>query len=233
MTPPPEWRWNEMAQVGTDFTDLAEVEAYEREHSRFRDFDAENRQILGLLDMDADSTLVEMGCGTGRFTRAVAPVCRHVHAVDVSPTMLAYARSKAETAGLANVTYHHAGFLTYEHAADPVDAVVSQIALHHLPDTWKLVALGRIHAMLKPGGRFCLRDVVFRVTRETHADAFDGMVAGIGAKAGPKYADHMARHIRVEFSTLDWIMEGLLTRTGFRLLRIGYNGIVVEYLCVR
>ena len=42
-----------------------------------------------------------------------------------------------------------------------MDAVITQLALHHLPDFWKLVALKRISQMLKDGGKLYLRDVVF------------------------------------------------------------------------
>ena len=37
-----------------------------------------------------------------------------------------------------------AGFLTFTAPEEPVDAVLSSIALHHLPDFWKGVALQRI-----------------------------------------------------------------------------------------
>jgi hypothetical protein len=37
----PDWHWNEMQQVGTDYNDLAEVEAYDERMAtfRFRDVD--------------------------------------------------------------------------------------------------------------------------------------------------------------------------------------------------
>jgi hypothetical protein len=43
----------------------------------------------------------------------------------------------------------------------PLGAAVTQIALHHLPDFWKQIALIRIAGMLKDGGRLCLRDMVY------------------------------------------------------------------------
>ena len=57
--------------------------------------------------------------------------------------------------------YCHGGFLTYEHEAEPADAMVSIAALHHLPDFWKLVGLTRAAEMLKAGGGFFLFDIVF------------------------------------------------------------------------
>jgi hypothetical protein len=41
-----------------------------------------------------------------------------------------------------------------------VDAVVTTLALHHLPDFWKGMALKRVHGMLKRGGRLYIHDVI-------------------------------------------------------------------------
>ncbi|MEA3364813.1 MAG: class I SAM-dependent methyltransferase [Candidatus Hydrogenedentes bacterium] len=87
--------------------------------------------------------------------------CRFVHACDVSKPMVEYARLRAEKQHIKNIAFHHAGFLTYMHEGKPVDVVVSQIALHHIPDFWKAVALQRIAEVLKPGGIFWLKDIVF------------------------------------------------------------------------
>jgi putative AdoMet-dependent methyltransferase len=53
---------------------------------------------------------------------------------------------------VANIEFVHAGFLTYAHRDEAADAVVSRMALHHLPDFWKVVALDRVRALLKKGG---------------------------------------------------------------------------------
>jgi SAM-dependent methyltransferase len=50
-----------------------------------------------------DSVVVDMGAGTGVLTAAVAPLCRHVIAVDVSPEMTSALRSRFERDGLDNV----------------------------------------------------------------------------------------------------------------------------------
>lgn len=48
--------------------------------------------------------------------------------------MLAYIERRAQQSGLDNVVLVNAGFLGYRHEGEPVDVVVSQFALHHLPD---------------------------------------------------------------------------------------------------
>jgi putative AdoMet-dependent methyltransferase len=96
--------------------------------------------------------VIDIGSGTGTFAIQVAQRCAIVYAVDVSKAMLDRAQSKAAEAGVSNIVFHHAGFLTYEHNEAPVDAVVTTFAFHHLPDFWKGIALKRVHGMLQPGG---------------------------------------------------------------------------------
>ena len=80
--------------------------------------------------------------------------------VDVSQAMLDLAGAKAARAGLSNISFHHAGFLSYKHTEPPVDAVVTTLALHHLPNFWMGMALKRVHGMLKRGGRLYIHDVI-------------------------------------------------------------------------
>ena len=52
-----------------------------------------------LIDRDCD--MLDLGCGIGRFVRALAPELRHITGLDVSPKMIAEARRRC--AHLANV----------------------------------------------------------------------------------------------------------------------------------
>ena len=75
--------------------------------------------------------------------------------------MLACARRKADERKIANVTFEIGGFRSGFQPDGQLDAVISQLALHHLPDFWKFQALGAISRRLRPHGRLYLRDVVF------------------------------------------------------------------------
>jgi ubiquinone/menaquinone biosynthesis C-methylase UbiE len=95
--------------------------------------------------------------------------------------MLEYCKRKSEEAGLENIVFCHGGFLTYEHEAAPVDAIVSAIALHHLPDFWKLIGLKRVARMLRRDGRFFLFDIVFPSAAENLESQIDsGGATGAG-----------------------------------------------------
>ena len=211
----PIWQWNEIQQVGTDYTDIAEVERYERRMGEFRDLPAEDAAILAALALPGNSRILEIGTGSGHFARAAAKAGHQVTALDVSPTMLRYAESRAQAEGLTKLEFHHAGFLTFQGPTANYDAVVSVAVMHHLPDLWKAVALQNIRRMLKPGGIFYLGDVVFSWDGENHQACFEQFINAVPESTRAAAVGHVAR----EYSTLDWIMKELLQRTGFRILR--------------
>ncbi|MCX9013120.1 MAG: class I SAM-dependent methyltransferase, partial [Candidatus Methanoperedens sp.] len=160
--------------------------------------------------------------------------CGKVIAIDVSPRMLEFAQQKARMMGVTNVEFDHSGFLTYCHSGEPFDAVVSQLALHHLPDFWKIIALRRIFEMLKNGGKFYLRDTVYSFDVENHKDFFDNLIDRVKNDAGVEFACDFETATREEYTTLDWIMEGLLRRAGFYIDKADYfEGFMAVYVCTK
>jgi putative AdoMet-dependent methyltransferase len=229
----PNWFYNEFKYSGVDYTDAEQVAVYDKRHQRFRDYQKFAEAVMARLGLGAEATVIDLGAGTGAFALNAAPHCKTVYAVDVSAAMLDYTRQKAEQAGLANIVFCKGGFLTYEHAGTPVDAVVSSAVLHHLPDLWKWAGLLNVAKMLKPGGKFYLFDVVFPMT-ENYAACFGGWVDSFVEKVGPEFASEVETHLRDEFSTFDWVMEGLLRRAGFQIETAEYqNQFGATYLCTK
>jgi predicted RNA methylase len=68
--------------------------------------------VLQSHGLDDDSTVIDFGAGTGTFALAVAPHCRRVIAVDVSPAMVAALRAKAASTGTVKIAPVQAGFLS-------------------------------------------------------------------------------------------------------------------------
>lgn len=176
-----------------------------------------------------------LGAGTGTLALAAAPACRRVVAVDVSPAMVAATKLKVADLAVSNVECAQAGFLSDEHRGSPADFVYSRNALHHLPDFWKAVALGRIALMLRPNRILRLRDIVF---------AFDpgGANSFIAdwLESGSEEADEgwtraeLEEHLRDEHSTFSWLLEPILERTGFVVRDADYGSrrIYAQYVCV-
>lgn len=211
-----DWQIDEFRQIGTDYTDIKEVQTYDERMEVFRDFERENRAILDMLCLPEGASVLDVGCGTGRFVRFAAAAGLKPTCADISPVMLDYVRSKAQQEGLGEIGTQHAGFITLDFPPETFDAVVAGVSLHHLPDLWKLPALINIAGMLKPEGQFIMRDVVFSVEPGTAPEhVFEQFVESL-----PSMRKEVARHVADEFSTYDWIIEGLLIRAGFRILNV-------------
>lgn len=230
----PRWQYSEMKHCGVNYNSVLRARTYDRHNQRFRDYEKEGEEIVGLLGLDASSTVIDMGCGTGAFAIYAARRFAKVYAVDVSKAMLRCARRKTKKAKLNNIEFHHGGFLTYEHKAETVDAIVSVAALHHLPDFWKLIGLRRLSQMLKTGGKLYLFDVVFSFDIAQHVSYIKGFVQSMSDQMGPDGKQESETHLREEYSTYDWILEGLLKRAGFEIDMVNHkDGFSATYLCTK
>jgi ubiquinone/menaquinone biosynthesis C-methylase UbiE len=227
----PQWYYDEFKQIGVDYTDLEEVQAYDLRMQKSRDTEYEANRIRELLKIKGTDLILEVGTGTGELALRFSAYCRKVVAIDISKTMISFAKMKAESQKKTNIHFCNAGFLTYENYDEPFDVIVTQLALHHLPDYWKMIALKRIYGMLKEGGKFYLRDVVFPSLVQDYDNYFNKIITDLKISAGDEIAEETEIHIREEFSTLDWIMEGLLKSAGFCIESVECDGFMAGYLC--
>lgn len=227
----PGWYYDEFKQIGVDYTDLKEVETYDLSMQKLRDIENEAKGILELLKIKNTDLVLEIGTGTGELALKLSGHCKKVVAIDVSRTMIYFAKTKAENQKKTNIEFHNAGFLTYENHDEPFDVIVTQLALHHLPDYWKMMALRRVYRMLKEGGKFYLCDVVFPSMIQDYDSYFDEIITQLKKSVGNEIAKETETHIREEFSTLDWIMEGLLKSVGFHIESVKSDGFMACYLC--
>ena len=226
----PGWQWDEMQQVGTDFADPKEAAAYDEAMATFRDPVAEAERVLERLELGPEDKVIEVGTGTGWFAITAAKTCAHVYAWDVSEAMLGQAGKNASAQGVENVTFSHGGFLAHAHSGPPVDAVVSQFALHHLPDFWKAVAFRRMAQVLKPGGKLFLADVIFSFPLEGYEERLISWISALP----PVMQKGAYGHIAKEFSTFDWVIEELMEREGFRIEWKNYpDELISQYMAVR
>ena len=227
-----EWQYDEFKHCGVDFSNPAEVESYEKTHQHMRDFKQETQDMIDMIGIRDKDTVIDFGCGTGAFTLNAAENCRKIYAVDVSKAMLGFCKKKCRKANIPNVEFCRAGFLTYEHKAKPVDVIVTKLALHHLPDFWKLVALKRMAAMLKKGGKLYISDIVYSFKINEFKKAVQRWIKATADKGNLDFKRRIEIHIGQEFSTMDWIMEGLLKQAGFKILKAEYKqGFFATYLC--
>lgn len=142
--------------VGEDVnTDVGTVESFGQEWTRFASFtDEETRragdEIFDLLSPEmahAGTVALDIGCGTGRWSRYLAPRVRFVEAVDPSDAVRAAVRL---TRALGNIRVTQAGYGGLPFAPGTFDLVFSLGVVHHVPDTEG--AIREAASMLKSGG---------------------------------------------------------------------------------
>jgi SAM-dependent methyltransferase len=226
----PGWVLDEVAHAGRENLDPEHVARYDNKEDA--DAAAEVRLLRG-LSMDAASTVVDLGAGTGQFTLAAAPFCGRVVAVDVSPVMLARLRAEVGGRGAANVECVEAGFVTYEHLGEPADFVYSRYALHHLPDFWKAIALTRINALLRPGGILRLSDVVYHFDPGEAPERIEAWCATGGETVASDWTRaELEEHVRDEHSTFTWLLEVIIVKAGFAIEDASYSpdGMSAKYV---
>jgi SAM-dependent methyltransferase len=97
---------------------------------------------------------LEVGCGSGTFTRLLASRARSVTALDLSPEMIRLA--KARSAGYPNVEYRLGDVMRLPLPAEGYDCIVSIATLHHLPLEQALL---KLKDALKPGGTLVIHDL--------------------------------------------------------------------------
>jgi ubiquinone/menaquinone biosynthesis C-methylase UbiE len=230
----PEWYYDEFIQTGTDYSDKEEIHRYDRKMQKIRNIKDEAETMRRLIDLQAGDRVLEIGCGTGEFSIELSKHCKEVIAVDISDGMLEFAREKAKSGHRKNIRFIKGGFLTFEPGDEPFDAVVTQLALHHLPDFWKLIALKRINSMLKVSGRFYLRDVIYSSEISDFDPFFLKLVQSIPEEVKDEMTHEYILHIKEEFSTFDWVIEGLIEKAGFRIEEAFYdNEFIATYLCIK
>ena len=104
------------------------------------------------------ASVLDLGTGTGETLIRV--LARHPDAtafgIDESEAMLEVAASRLEGQAVELRVADLEGPLP----AGPFDLVVSALAVHHLDGPAKATLFGRVAAVLRPGGRFVLGDVV-------------------------------------------------------------------------
>jgi SAM-dependent methyltransferase len=130
---------------------------------------------IELADPRPDDVVLDLGTGTGLIALALAEDAGHVVGRDISDGMVEQARSKAADSGLENVEFGYGEFRDPHYDGD-VDIVVSNFALHHLPDEQKREAIEAI-AELTPH-RFVLGDAMFFGSPDPEEPLFDHGVDG-------------------------------------------------------
>jgi len=115
-------------------------------------------QIHAAIKPTMEMSLLDLGCGPGIVTAAVAPDVREVVAYDLTPEMLDQAKKRCQEAGLKNVQFElgSAEHLPFE--KETFDCVVTRLTIHHFIDPRPV--MNEVARVTRKGGRVVVADVV-------------------------------------------------------------------------
>ena len=110
--------------------------------------------LLSLLP--DDTTVADLGCGTGHLVEMLAPHVTKVIGVDREPAMLGLAKQRSER--IANTDWRQGGLEALPLHDQEIDAALCVLVLHHVADLD--AAMCEISRALKPGGRCVIVDLL-------------------------------------------------------------------------
>lgn len=142
---------------------LAPAETVRADFDRLAGFGAavfdHNRHYHGVLLRELEGrrlhAALDLGCGTGVFSRQLAARADAVLGVDLSPGMLHVARASA--GDLPNLRFEERDVTAWELPRAHFDCIASIATLHHLPMAPTLM---RLREALAPGGMLLVLDLV-------------------------------------------------------------------------
>ena len=127
-------------------------------NARWRaDVDVVEHALESWLDATLPGSVLELACGTGLFTRRIAPKVARLTALDASPEVLAINRSRVAA---TNVEYVEADLFSWR-PPQRYEAVFFSFWLSHVPDERFAGFWQTVSAALAPGGSAYLIDSAF------------------------------------------------------------------------
>ncbi|NVO18086.1 MAG: class I SAM-dependent methyltransferase [Bacteroidetes bacterium] len=102
--------------------------------------------------LKASDTVLEIGCGTGYFTKEIVRTGAAITAIDISPELLDIARKDIQE---KNVSFKIANAYALEFPAASFTSVLGSSVLHHLEID---KAISEFFRVLKPGGIICFTE---------------------------------------------------------------------------
>jgi demethylmenaquinone methyltransferase/2-methoxy-6-polyprenyl-1,4-benzoquinol methylase len=134
---------------------------YDRGSAFNAEWQAETAAVEEALDAwlaaRAPRRVLELACGTGLFTRRIAPRVARLMAVDASAEVMAINRARV---GAANVEYVQADLFAWR-PVERYDAVFFSFWLSHVPDARFDAFWATVRSALAPGGAAYLIDSAF------------------------------------------------------------------------
>ena len=175
-----------------------------------------NRLVIETAGIGSDDTVLDVACGPGLITCAVAGVARHVTGIDITPAMIGEAQKRQQSMGLTNMDWRVGDVLPLPFPDSSFSAVITRYSFHHFLEPQAVLA--EMVRVCQPGGRVVVVDV-FMSTLE-QSQAYNRMEklrdpshtrALLLAELTGMFHDTGLREMKTAFYKLDVELEKLLT----------------------
>lgn len=114
-------------------------------------------RLVALLAVSEKEAVLDVGCGTGTLSIALAQAKALVTGIDADRSALSIAEQKKSDAGV-QVLFQQADARKLPYDAGHFDCAVSSLFFHHLESSDKFRVLQEIGRVTKPGGRIVVAD---------------------------------------------------------------------------
>ncbi|HEY5869820.1 MAG TPA: methyltransferase domain-containing protein [Candidatus Tectomicrobia bacterium] len=167
--------------------------------THMHDYDITHEMVLSMLPFPREGALrvLELGTGTGNLTQKLLDRFPQSTVVgyDVSTEMLA--RARAKLASVRARVQLHQGDISHITFPGPFDAVISAIAVHHVPPPAKPVLFHRLYTALRPGGVLVIGDA-FQPATPALGERYRQLTAAEFERDGvvetPAYVEYRSRN---------------------------------------
>jgi len=111
-----------------------------------------------------NARVLEIGCGTGSSTVALAEQGARVTAIDIDEISLSAARARCNLYGLSASLHHmNATEVAHRFSRESFDLIVFWASLEHMTHDERIIAIQDTWDMLPPGGLWCVTDTPNRL----------------------------------------------------------------------
>jgi SAM-dependent methyltransferase len=123
--------------------------------------------LIDLVPEEGTAAWIDVACGPGVISRAMAPRVGSVLGVDLTPAMVEEARRRTVEEGLEKVSFSLGDVTALDLADDSFDGAITRLSLHHIPAPARVVA--EMARVVRPGGWVLVSDIVADSDRDANA----------------------------------------------------------------
>jgi SAM-dependent methyltransferase len=134
------------------------------------------RRAITLADFSADTRILDVGCGTGRWLRRYQQFGFRAMGVDATAAMLRLARERGTAAAL---TVGEVNRLPFRDAT--FDAVTDITVTQHIPQSLQVPALAEMIRVIRPGGCLILMELIQGEDKHIFPRTPQGWIEGVSS----------------------------------------------------